>query len=48
MGLGVYASGQIHIDSAGYRTWGPDHKSTSSPCITQLLSNRNDKGNVDE
>lgn len=48
MGLGVYASGQIHIDSAGYRTWGPDHRSTSSPCITQLLSNRNDKGNLDE
>lgn len=27
MGLGIYTSGQIHIDSAGYRTWGPDHKS---------------------
>ena len=33
MGLGIYASGQIHIDSAGYRTWGPDHKKTSSPCL---------------
>ncbi|MDH0033054.1 MULTISPECIES: D-Ala-D-Ala carboxypeptidase family metallohydrolase [unclassified Acinetobacter] len=33
MGLGVYASGQIHIDSAGYRTWGVDHRSTSSPCL---------------
>lgn len=33
MGLGVYASGQIHIDSAGYRTWGIDHRGTSSPCL---------------
>ncbi len=22
MGLGLYASGQIHIDTQGYRTWG--------------------------
>lgn len=48
MGLGVYASGQIHIDSVGYRTWGQDHHSTSSPCVTQLLSNENNKGKVDE
>ena len=34
MGLGVYSSGQIHIDSAGYRTWGPDHRSKSSPCLS--------------
>jgi len=33
MGLGVYSSGQVHIDSAGYRTWGPDHRSRSSPCL---------------
>lgn len=39
MGLGVYASGQIHIDSAGYRTWGVDHRSTSSPCLVTALSN---------
>lgn len=32
MGLGVYASGQIHIDTQGYRTWGPDHSSASSIC----------------
>ena len=37
MGLGVYASGQIHIDSVGYRTWGTDHRSTSSPCIDKHL-----------
>lgn len=24
MGLGRYASGRIHIDTAGYRTWGDD------------------------
>lgn len=32
LGLGVYASGQIHIDTQGYRTWGPDHTSSSSIC----------------
>ncbi len=23
-GLGLYSTGQIHIDTQGYRTWGPD------------------------
>ncbi|SDB82947.1 Peptidase M15 [Acinetobacter marinus] len=32
MGLGVYASGQIHIDTQGYRTWGPDHTHATSIC----------------
>ena len=32
MGLGMYASGQIHIDTQGYRTWGPDHSRNSSMC----------------
>ena len=32
MGLGVYASGQIHIDTQGYRTWGPDHTRKTSIC----------------
>ncbi len=32
MGLGLYASGQIHIDTQGYRTWGPDHTRASSMC----------------
>lgn len=32
MGLGLYANGQIHIDTAGYRTWGPDLSRYSSPC----------------
>ncbi|MCF9046653.1 D-Ala-D-Ala carboxypeptidase family metallohydrolase [Acinetobacter nectaris] len=33
MGLGTYSSGQIHIDTQGYRTWGPDHTQTSSICL---------------
>ncbi|WP_151867796.1 YcbK family protein [Acinetobacter soli] len=32
MGLGVYSSGQIHIDTKGFRTWGPDHTWHSSIC----------------
>lgn len=32
MGLGLYASGQIHIDTEGFRTWGPDHTRNTSIC----------------
>ncbi|MGE8654999.1 MULTISPECIES: D-Ala-D-Ala carboxypeptidase family metallohydrolase [unclassified Acinetobacter] len=32
MGLGLYSSGQIHIDTQGYRTWGPDLSRRSSMC----------------
>ncbi len=32
MGLGRYPSGRIHIDTAGYRTWGDDGRSGSSFC----------------
>ena len=32
MGLGVYATGQIHIDTQGYRTWGPDLTRNTSIC----------------
>lgn len=32
MGLGVYASGQIHIDTQGYRTWGADLTRNTSIC----------------
>jgi hypothetical protein len=31
-GYWFYASGQIHIDTQGYRTWGPDHSRNSSMC----------------
>lgn len=32
MGLGIYESGQIHIDTLGYRTWGYDHTWKTSLC----------------
>jgi hypothetical protein len=32
MGLGIYSSGQIHIDTQGFRTWGPDLTRHSSMC----------------
>lgn len=32
MGLGRYPSGRIHIDTAGYRTWGGDFSAGSSFC----------------
>ncbi|OTG82422.1 D-Ala-D-Ala carboxypeptidase family metallohydrolase [Acinetobacter sp. ANC 4648] len=32
MGLGLYSSGQIHIDTQGYRTWGADLSRNSSMC----------------
>ena len=33
MGLSRYPSGRIHIDTAGYRTWGEDHTRKSSFCL---------------
>ncbi|MFM7706332.1 MAG: D-Ala-D-Ala carboxypeptidase family metallohydrolase, partial [Rubrivivax sp.] len=32
MGLSRYPSGRIHLDTAGYRTWGADHTGRSSVC----------------
>lgn len=32
MGLSRYPSGRIHLDTAGYRTWGADHTGRSSAC----------------
>ncbi|WP_269914984.1 D-Ala-D-Ala carboxypeptidase family metallohydrolase [Acinetobacter sp. HY1485] len=32
MGIGLYASGQIHVDTQGYRTWGPNLSHSSSMC----------------
>lgn len=34
MGLGIYAGQRFHIDAAGFRTWGKDYKSSSSPCLS--------------
>lgn len=31
-GLGFYGENQIHIDGAGWRTWGADYTRKSSPC----------------
>ena len=33
MGLGRYPSGRIHLDTAGYRTWGGDGRAESSFCV---------------
>jgi hypothetical protein len=32
MGYSVYPSGRIHIDTAGYRTWGYDHSGKTAVC----------------
>ncbi len=37
LGLGVYASGQIHLDTKGYRTWGADYSSATSPCAIPVM-----------
>ena len=31
-GLGLYATGAIHLDTQGYRKWGFDHASSNSAC----------------
>ncbi len=31
-GLGFYSQDRIHVDTAGYRTWGGDYTRRSSPC----------------
>lgn len=33
MGLSKYPSGRIHLDTAGYRTWGASHKHGTSFCV---------------
>lgn len=33
MGVSRYPSGRIHVDRAGYRTWGASHKRASSACL---------------
>jgi hypothetical protein len=33
MGLGIYSGTRFHIDTAGFRRWGPDYRAASSPCI---------------
>ena len=33
-GLGFYSGRRFHVDSSGYRKWGPDGRGGSSPCVT--------------
>lgn len=35
MGLGFYTTDRIHIDTAGYRTWGTDHHRATSLCVAR-------------
>lgn len=32
-GLGFYSSNRIHVDTAGFRTWGYDHHRSTSLCL---------------
>lgn len=32
MGLGIYNGTRFHIDTGGFRRWGADYRSASSPC----------------
>jgi hypothetical protein len=34
-GLGFYSGRRFHVDSSGYRKWGPNGKGATSPCVTQ-------------
>jgi hypothetical protein len=33
VGLGFYTPRRIHIDTAGFRTWGSDHTGKTSRCV---------------
>lgn len=34
IGLGFYAGTRFHVDSKGFRRWGPNGKGATSPCVT--------------
>ncbi|WP_106640780.1 D-Ala-D-Ala carboxypeptidase family metallohydrolase [Allosphingosinicella vermicomposti] len=34
IGLGFYSGMRFHVDSKGFRMWGPDGKGATSPCAT--------------
>jgi hypothetical protein len=34
VGLGFYSGNRFHVDSKGFRKWGPDGKGATSPCST--------------
>lgn len=33
-GLGFYSGRRFHVDSSGFRKWGPNGKGATSPCVT--------------
>jgi hypothetical protein len=33
-GLGFYSGLRFHVDSSGFRKWGPNGKGATSPCVT--------------
>jgi len=35
-GLGFYSGLRFHVDSNGYRKWGPDGSGTTSPCVAGI------------
>ncbi len=37
LGLGFYTQTAIHLDTAGFRTWGSDHRRGTSLCIQRRL-----------
>jgi hypothetical protein len=36
IGLGFYSGLRFHVDSKGFRKWGPDGKGATSPCVTGI------------
>lgn len=34
-GLGFYSGRRFHVDSRGFRKWGPNGRGATSPCVTQ-------------
>jgi hypothetical protein len=35
-GLGFYSGLRFHVDSSGFRKWGPDGSGATSPCVTGI------------
>ena len=36
IGLGFYSGVRFHVDSKGFRKWGPNGRSATSPCVTGI------------
>jgi hypothetical protein len=36
-GLGFYSGLRFHVDSSGFRRWGPNGKGATSPCVTGIV-----------